>query len=352
MHKKIIILIFMTLIAIPARAQTRAIKVLIYNCAITFEKTILGKTDQKAEEEQYDFYSTIIPTTIARNLSGAGRYEVERIYEFLPLVGMGSGLFYEQMRKIGAAHSAQYIIAGYGTVRGKKLSVELFLINLKGQNLANITGESYETGAELKGIIDELAAGITRNLDSFEKENAKRYIISPFMKAYRALRGLSFGVKTGRFFIKGRFSNLYEDSEYIAPYLSYDILNWFGISADADYLSASNGRILVLKKSSMLLWGMTLNGNLTYRFFDHFGVSLSAGGGAAVSRIYLYGSDDIFNQISSRRQSVDPYLSVSASFNLIFKPVEVQFGSSYKHAFYKGTPLRLITVFCGIGFHL
>jgi hypothetical protein len=181
MHKKIIILVLMSIIAIPARGQTRAIKILVYNFTITFEKTILEKTDREAEEERYDFYSTIIPTTIGRNLSGAGGYEVERMYELLPLVGMGSGLFYQQMRTIGAAHSAQYIIAGHGTVRGKKLSVELFLINLKGRNIANIKGESYETGAELKGIIDELAAGITRNLDAFEKENAKRYVASPFM---------------------------------------------------------------------------------------------------------------------------------------------------------------------------
>jgi TolB-like protein len=354
MLKTIIIpLCILCILANDARAQARKDKVLIYNHEITFEKSILADKEETPEEERYDYYSTIIPHTLARNLQKAGKFEIQRIDEMLQLEGMGSDLFYKQMEKLGREHSAQYIIAGSSSVRGKKLKIDLTVINFKKKDFSPITKESFETGAELINIIDDLSAEAGQKLETYQKENAKRYYgESPFLKTYRALEGFSFGVKTGRFFIKGAFSHLYEDAEYINPYLFYDATSWFGVSAEGDYLNTKNGKKIVSKKSSMLLWGLSLNANFTYWLFKNFGIRLSGGFGASIGRIYLGATDNPFNELQSRKQTTDAYLNVSATFNLRFKPVDVQFGSSYKHVFFRGRPLQLITVFCGIGFHL
>ena len=339
------------LLAAAALGQPRKEKVLFYNCSVTFEK-IMKPGAGKAQAEGYDFYSTIIPYTIARNLESTGTYDVHRVDELLPPEGMGSDLFYKRMQKLGTDNSAQYIITGSVTVAGKKLAIDLFVINIGGRDFALISRESMETGAELRNITDEIASDIEKQLDAYRKTPAKRAEESPFMKSYRVLDNFSFGIRAGKFFIKGPFSHVYENSDLISPYLFYGIVNWFGLSAEADYLSTDNGNKFILNKSSMLLWGVTLNGNFTYWFFTYFGIRLSAGFGASIGRIYLNSSNNPFNGLETKRQSVDPYLNVSASFIVPVKPIELQFGSSYKNDFIKGKRLQLITIFCGIGIHL
>jgi hypothetical protein len=354
-EKTIIPLALFLVIAAPALSESRREKVLVYDLRVSFEKDTESGT---AGEERYDYYSSIVPYTIARSLESAGKFEVRKVDGMLPAIEAGSDLFFDQMGKIGAEHSAQYIITGSVTVTGKKLAVELIIINIRAKKIFNISGESLETGAELIHIIDEITGDIGQKLALYQeeterpKEPEKRVEVSPFMKVYRALENLSFGAKAGRFFIKGPFTHAYEDSDYLTPYLAYGITGWFGLSAEADLLKADNGNIFVLKRSSMLLHGLTLNGNFTYWFFTHFGARISVGGGPSISRIYLNISDNPFDNLVVKKQSVDPYINLSASFHIIFKPVELQFGSAYKHAFFKGGGLQLITVFCGVGFHI
>jgi len=353
MLKKIIIpLIMIFLLAAAARAQSGKEKVLFYNCSITFEKVMKPDAGKAARAEGYDYYSTIIPYTIARNLESTGKFDVHRLDELLPLEGAGSDLFYKRMQKLGVDNSAQYVIAGSVTVTGKKLAIDLFIINIGGRDFTLISRESFETGAVLRNITDDIAAEIGKQLDAYQKMHEKRVEESPFMKAYRVLDDFSFGVKAGKFFIKGPYSHIYENSDHISPYLFYGIVNWFGLSAEADFLNTDNGNKFVLKKTTMLLWGMTLNGNFTYWFFKNFGVRLSAGFGASIGRIYLNDSNNPFSGLETKKQSVDPYLNVSASFIILVKPIELQFGSSYKNDFFKGKQLQLITIFCGIGIHI
>jgi hypothetical protein len=355
LEKTIIPLALFLMMAAPALSESLREKVIVYDLRVVFEKDVGSGA---AGEERYDYYSPIIPYTIARNLESTGKFDVRKIDGMLPFIETKGDLFFDQMGKIGAEHSARYIITGSVTVTGKKLAVELIIIHLRAKNIFKISRESLETGVELIQIIDDITADIGQRLALYQKETERskeaeaRVEVSPFMKAYRALENLSFGAKAGRFFIKGPFTRAYEDSDYLTPYLGYGITGWFGISAEADLLKAENGNISVLKKSSMLLHGLTLNGNFSYRFFTHFGVRLSVGGGTSISRIYLNASDNPFNNLVVKKQSVDPYLNLSASFNIIFKPIELQFGSAYKHAFFKGGDLQLIAVFCGVGFHI
>ncbi len=346
-------------------AEQSKLKVLVYDFTVAFEKGMESKT---AGEEDYDYYSSIIPLTITKSLLTSGKYDIRKIDGMLSIERAGSSLFFERMRKIGTEYSAQFIVAGNVTVSGEKLAVELAMINIREGNVSNIYGESQETGAELKQIIDDLSGDIEQKLDLYQKETErvkeaerraeekraekKRVEVSPFIGAYRALEKLSFGVKAGRFFIKGPFTHRYEDSDYLTPYLAFNITDWLCLSAEADLLKAANGDIFVLKRSSLLFHGLTLNGNFTYWFFTHFGARLSVGAGPSIGRIYLNASDDPFNNLTVKKQSIDPYLNLSASFHIVFKPVELQFGSSYKHAFLKGKDLQLITLFCGIGFRI
>jgi hypothetical protein len=166
------------------------------------------------------------------------------------------------------------------------------------------------------------------------------------------MQNLSFGVKAGHFFIKGPFSKIYDDFDYAAPYLSYGIIKWLGVSAEADCLITENGSKIVKTKSSMMLWGVTINADFSYRFFEHFGVRLSTGFGASVGKIYINSTDNPFAGVVSQKKSIDPYLNISASFNLLFNPIEIQFGGGFKSAFFKGKSLSLLAVFFGIGYHL
>jgi hypothetical protein len=340
-------------------------KVLIYNLPVIHEKSIIIDEDKKEEEDRYDYYSFIIPNAIAQNLNASGKIEVRKIDGELSLKDIGSDAFYSEMRKIGAEYSAQFIIGGRATIKRKKLTIELAVVNIKQNDFTGVTKETFETGAELKNVINDLTLDIEKILDSAaavaerrEERPVKReevqeeQVISPFLKGYRAMENLSFGVKTGRIFIKGSFSKIYDDFFYVSPYISYGILKWLGVSVGTDYLSAENGSKIVKRNSSLLMWGATVNADLSYRFFEQFGVMLSAGFGASYGKIYLISSDNPFNSLVKQRKSLDPYLTISASFNLLFRPVELQFGGGYKSAFFRGKSLSLLAVFFGIGYHL
>ncbi len=348
-----------------ASAQTRKDRVLIYNISIAYEKSIFVDTRRKSGAEEFGHFSSIIPHTIAQNLNSSGRVEARKIEGELPIKEMGGDAFYDDMERLGHRYGAQYIVGGRATVRGRKLSLELALINIRTRDFIAIIKDSFETGAELKSIINEISANIEQKLGVYRMETADRRGRgerregraetgpSPFLKAYRgALDRVGFGVQTGRFFIKGPFSRLYADSEYYSPYLSCDILKWFGLTAQADYLKADNENIVVKQRSAMMLWAVTLNADFTYMFFEHFGVRLTAGFGASMGRIVMGTGDNPFMAITTARKSYDPYLNIAASLKLRFKPLEINAGGGYKSAFFRGKSLSLITVFFGVGFHL
>jgi hypothetical protein len=352
-----------------ASAQTRKEKVLIYNISITYEKSIFVDERRKSADEQFEHFTFIIPRTITQNLNASGKIEAVKLDGELPIKDIGSDAFYDEMTKIGERHGARYILGGRATVRGRKLSLELALVNIRTRDFIAIIKDSFETGAELKTTISDISTNIEQKLGVYQNESREgrkqreqrdrrvrdrqeQIGPSPFLKAYRALDGLSFGVKTGRFFIKGPFSKVYEDSTYFSPYLSYGILKWFGLTAEADYLAADNGNIIIKQRSSMQLWGMSLNADFSYLFFEHFGVRLSAGFGASTGKITMSNSDNPLIGIVPVKKSTDPYLNIAASFNLQFKPVEIHVGGGYKSAFFKGKPLSMITIFFGFGFHL
>ncbi|OHD65546.1 MAG: hypothetical protein A2176_03055 [Spirochaetes bacterium RBG_13_51_14] len=356
MLKKIVL--YTTLLMVlssAASAKMQKEKILVCNLAITFEKSIIIDEEKKAEEEQYDYFSFIVPHALAQNLNASGMFEAQKIDRVLPIRNFGSDLFYSEVDELGKQYNTRYIITGRGTVRGRKLTVELALVDIRERNFWAITGESFETGAELKTIISDLTAEIERKIAPLrkqERKETKELTESPFMKAYRVMDDFSFGLKTGRFFIKGPFSRIYEDAEYLTPYLSYDILKWLGVSAEADYLAADNGAIIVRNHSSLSFWGVTLNAVFSYHVFQYFGVKLTAGCGASIGKIYLSSTDNPLSGLVKHKQSVDPYLTIAASFILLFRPLELQFGTGYKSAFFKGKSLSLLTVFFGIGYHL
>lgn len=358
-------------------------KVLIFNLEIIHEKSILVDRHGKNKEERYDYYSLIIPHTIAKNLNASGNVEAQKIAGTLPLADIGSDEFYSQMASIAEQHAAGYLLGGKGTIRGKKLTLELALVDPKGKSFTPITKETFETGAEMRGIITELSADIEQKLEAaireagppkkgteplpaeeeearpapgeteMKKETAPGPVpVSPFLAMYRALDGLSFGIMAGSFFIKGSFQKLYGDAEYVSPYIRYGILPWLGVTAQVDYLAATNDTQFVTKHSSLALWGVSLNADFTWWLFSHFGVRLTAGAGVSHGRLYVGSADNPFDGITRTTTSTDPYLNIAASAVMQYRPVELQFGGSYKSAFFTGKVLSLITVFFGIGYHL
>lgn len=352
---KVIIISLIMVMALPAFAQ-RKDTVLIYNIPITFEKSIFVDARRKSEEEKFDYYAVIIPQTIAKNLDASGKIRARKIDGELPLKDIGSDEFYDEMQKIGGVQGAQYIIGGRATVRGNKLALELAIVNIRNRDFVAIYKDSFETGAEFVTTVNDLSATIEQKLGMYMKETKQQVAVSPFLKAYRALSGFSFGVKTGRVFIKGSFSKVYEDTTCFTPYLSLGIVKWFGLSAEADYIAFNNGSTTtaaVLKqRSSMNLWGVSLNADFTYRFFDYFGIRLAAGGGISLSTIQLDSSDNPFTGITSTRKSRDPYLNIAVSGNFRYRPIEIQAGGAYKAVFFKGRNLSMLAVFFGIGFHI
>lgn len=383
-----------------AYPETGREKVLIFNITIRYEKSVLVDRKKKGKEERFDYYSFIIPHTIAKNLNASGKIEARKIDGELPLSNIGSDDFYARMAAVAAQHSAGYLLGGKGTIRGKKMTLELALVDIRRKDFTAITKETFETGAEMRNIISDISADIEQKLaiaikearppekeEALPPEEEKEEItpveketeippapaqkeqegapadkeketgpepvpVSPFLKMYRALDGLSFGIKAGSFFIKGPFTKLYEDSEYVSPYLRYGILSWLGVSAEADYIAADNGDIQVRKLTSLALWGVTLNADFTWWMFSRVGLRLAAGAGISHGRLYLWGSDNPFGGLNKQAKSTDPYLNISASALVRFNPVELQFGGAYKSAFFRGRTLSLLTVFFGIGYQL
>ncbi len=323
--------------------------------------------EDEFEHGNYEYLSYIVPDTLSKNLVAQNNYEIQRILEILPVTGApGSAKFFTEAERIGREHSARYIITGKIAVKGKKMEVDIQFINIAARTLVPFIRESMETGAELKDIIvdistefKEKAAVIDRDAGRKTQEDTRRKAdedvrpdqsVSPFLKAYAFLGNLSFGVRGGRVFIKGAFSRVYEDPEYVGPYLSYRILNWLGFSASSDYLSADNGNRRVFRKTTLLLWGSSINADFSYWMFNSFGVQLSTGFGVSYSLIQQMDQSNLVGKLQARRKSIDPFLNLSASFKLFFRPVEIQFGAGYKSVFFRGRSLDLIAVFFSFRF--
>lgn len=387
------------LAASPLHAGPEKEKVLIYNMNVTYqnppdedresEKEKEKETEEEFERNKviedvedehggYEYFSFIVPNTLAKNLAARNNYEIQRIQEILPVTAApGSKQFFNEIDRIGKEQKARFIITGTIAVKGKKMELSLQFINVAARTMVPFSKESMETGAELKDIIVDISTDFKEKTEIIEKDTGRKTLEdtredtradkrerqdkketwnerydSPFLKAYAFFGNFSFGVRGGRYFIKGSFSRQYEDSEYISPYLSYHILKWLGVSASSDYITADNGSKFVLRKSTLLLWGSSINMEFTYWIFKFFGVQLSTGGGLSYSMIHLRDQDNPLSALQSRKMSLDPYLNMSASFKLFFRPVEIQFGSAYKSVFYRGKSLDLIAVFFGLGFRL
>ncbi len=303
-------------------------------------------------DRNYQYYTYIVPTTLAHKLEITGKYQVNRTNSVLKIDSPeGSPEYWEALKALQP--NSNYAISGSCRVAGTKIVINLKLISIPGRKIENVRRESDETGAELKDIIDEIASDSESKVDSFHREYIRKYAKTGIKGFYGAIRGFNFGARVGGFWFIGSWAGKFDNREYINPYIGYDITRWFGVSLEADYLNSSRVNYYNMYKKNMTIWGTSANVTLQVPFVSFFSAGVNLGMGPSFSRIVHY--ENIYNPFLGKHRhasSTDFYCTLGLFAKFTVHPIEFQFGGSYKALFFMNSQLQMLTVYGGIGYHL
>jgi len=197
----------------------------------------------------------------------------------------------------------------------------------------------------------------------FYEEKREQLTASPFIPAYNAMKGVTFGFNYGRAKFLGDWGDIYNDAAPSSLFLRYDfensaslrntpVIGQSGISIDYDHITARPDNY----NQHLRVYGVTLNYVYNMPVPPDFRLAIAAGGGVAWSKISIpdpidEGKDPFRDPLAEER-STDPYLNISLYASFFFDPLVLSGGIAFKRVYYTGTPLDMSVCFFGVGFRL
>ena len=327
------------------------------------EATIAVYNFKPAENsEKYQYYSNIIPHTLARTLKKTGNLKVERSFTQPEMLPEKTGR--KAYKEWAASHVTpggdgipDFALAGTCSIielpdKKKLLRIQVQVINIRGRESVLIQTKSEEVGAILKTTIDDLGAQIQDSVRAFQLKNMKRFAPSPFMPVYSFFRGMSFGIKTGMVYMTGDWEDLYNDTDYVNAYIMLNTSGRISLALNCSYFSSDNYGIEAGNYSIISVWSSSADIAYNLYFSRRFYFSIAAGGGMAFTNIKIHADNGPFTKPLSDTNSTDPFAAGSLSFHVNIDPVRVQFGSSIQRIFFQDTHMQMITFFFGAGFKI
>lgn len=331
------------------------------------EKVIIYYFQDTSKTDHYRYYSYVIADSISNDLKKTEQYTVQTFpvaFGYI-LKGAPDNVVQTHKRMLadrGKKFNAEYIITGSYFVRENRINISTQLFNVKEEQLLEIQETSTEIGALLFTIIEKITNQINSELDKSFHERRELIADSPFSSLYTNIKGVAFGVTYGSVTFHGDWGKLYDNTEMISLFLNYDLAGMTFLregyfrnttaSLIFDYFNNDSTR----HRSNYSVWGMTANLFYQYPLTNQFFLSIGAGFGGTKSELIVRdfdnGPDDMFSGPESRDSSYDPYLNLQIGTRIIFAPIEINTGISYRRIFYSDNDMILSVIFFGFGYQI
>lgn len=328
-------------------------RLLIYNFTTTDNYEDIKEKDRK--DKNYEYYTVVIPETIAKSFKETGNYEIQR--ETGPFSIESDFADNKEKRKyikkltdLGKQNKSDYIITGIYNVADKKLKVRLTVFDVKGREIRVVDNESDELGARLLAATDILSQQLNENITEMEKLNLERSDRSPFTVLYTPLSIVTIGVDTGYLYMTGDWSSIYNDVFYISPFIEFDINEDFSLSLKAVSIQSDSDNKETSSYSQIRMISSSISLSYMFRFTDYAGFTVSAGGGITRSTITLNPGKP-FEDSLAEKDSIDPNIDLSSYFVYNLSSFNLRAGVLYKRIFFKDEPMDTGVIFAGAGIH-
>ncbi|HOO71165.1 MAG TPA: hypothetical protein PK926_05325 [Spirochaetota bacterium] len=313
---------------------------------------------------KYQYYSSIIPKTLAKSLKRNEIFNIEttdETFAILPADASGKEKqdYFDRIREA----NSDYVITGFCEivenpqvlVNGKNellLKIKIQVFNLFDQSFDTINLTSREIGVILKDVIDNGTAEIENKLSLYESNRREHMKPSPFLPAHRFFTRFSFGIEVGELFILGKWDDLYNWSQFVSPYFRLNIRDYIGINLSYDYFSTDNDDMDSGTNSTMEIDTIFLGLYYTYRFKRYFDVMVSASGGLSFTYIRFADpstDDNPYMDPLSDKKSIDPGIITGASIGFHLSCVVLRIGCSYRGYFYADEPFHGMGLYGSLG---
>jgi hypothetical protein len=318
----------------------------------------------KDQNRRYEYYSFIVPNTIAKNLRILNKYSIMRIEEK-----------YDSKRKFNDAKekkgyiddvitgsNVDFIVLGKCTIENKHLYITVQLIDVKSKSIIASNFKGDEIGVRLLDIVDTLSSEIDKNIQNYiakdliiEKKKRKSKVVkSPFSKFYNGLKKINFGIDAGYVNYLSDWDYLDNDSEFVSSYLAYNLNYYLEVSFHYDYFASEN-KDQDLIRSAFEFNGFRFNFHYFYNIYKRLSLELFLGIGRGKTILTNYppsGIDDIMEIDSIETSSGNFYTMGGLSLNVDLNPVELKFGTLFSRVFIEEKPLDMYLFSIGLCYHL
>ncbi|PKL37167.1 MAG: hypothetical protein CVV44_16150 [Spirochaetae bacterium HGW-Spirochaetae-1] len=324
--------------------------------------TIFG-FDIRMENNDFQYYSSIIPRTLKKYLQNNTSYIIEiKNDEIITLNAAQEKEGSEELLKLMDSMSDKYpvpdlFIVGFMHTRENETFIDVIAYNTITGKSAVFPDNSIETGVLMQNSMDLFSTKLGRQIELFEKENIKLLTPSPYIPLYNTFSPFSFGVNAGRMFIVGPWHDIYNNAWFVTPHLRYDsnrLLAGTGFIFNAEFFSIDSEDKDVPSNSTMQVWNTYIDFEYTYPVRSHILLAFTAGAGTAFTRTRFFlpsggGPDD---PIVADVKTVNFSTDAACALHFDFSPFVFRLGVSYRRIFYTDQGFDGLSIMTGFDFHL
>ncbi len=251
---------------------------------------------------------------------------------------------------------ADFIITGTVLFGQDTTSVRLNIINTLLNRKQQLDTEPLKLSAVIDAPMSSMSSSINSVLDVFIKENLVELQPSPYRGFASFLSYFSAGIDAGRIIPRGDWSNIYNNSWIVSPYISINssgLIPYTSFIAGMDYFSTDSEDkdgaeySYLNQMHSYSPWGgvaFTLPAG-PFRF------SLTAGAGVSMTTFRYYddtAEDGPVRVVSGEEISNNLYVKTSFSIGLSMGPVTLKAGAGYSIIFAQKSNMDALTFFGGV----
>ncbi len=321
---------------------------LIYNFLTTD-----NYNDIKDYKENHQFYSTIIPESITKNLQNSGKYKIHR--EAGPF-SIETDLknktekekYINTLKDLSFKHKSDYIITGFFNVINMKLTLQVIIFNATSEDIKIIDQESSELGVQFTETTDLVSQKINEYIKNIDIQNEKKLKKSPFMSLYRPFSIITTGVDGGYVFIFGKWASVYNNSLYFAPFIDIDLSEHFSLSLKYNSIQSDSENKHTSTYSQIHIKSGDISLCYTRMFNTFIGISISAGGGMTSTTITLNPEKPFVSSLAEKK-STDPDIDISTYIIYNLSSLTLKTGVLYKRIFLKNESMDIGVCFAGAG---
>lgn len=358
-YKTIIAFFFIIVFTAPVNAlhadevSDKKINITIYNFKML--KTPEEEGKKVKTQEDYAYYSVILPETVSKKLQESDKFIISRDKKAIlgnspDPVEVIKENYEGELSSEAKNTGSDYLIAGQYEVKDGILYVRILIYNALIKDLQEVSTSGNETGLYLKNTTDTLSESIDEKLKHIIVAEIEKSGKSPFLPLAKPLQYTSIGFDSGYVYITGKWQDIYNNAVYYSPYISFDITGFLDLTLKFDYFNTDSENKDTATSSALSLTGGSLLLSLKYQALSNLGLYLYGGAGYSHSEITVDPSGP-FTASLAEEKSNDPSAEIGFGLKINLYPIFLRTGIEYKKIFFKDEPMNLGIIYAGAGIH-